>query len=146
MCQTRFVAQGIYLPGRQLLFFTAQAPLVLLERQLLRWRHRRQHTQAAAGGCARQPAAQGQQHSDSAPPLLSKQQQQQRRLAVLLGGAARTAATLGLLLLLAELLFWPPLEACACDVNGVAEAARALQSLGARAAAALARMKRSPAK
>lgn len=43
----------------------------------------------------------------------------------------RSFVTLAVLLLLAELLFWPPLEACAADVNGIAELSDGLTRVAA---------------
>jgi hypothetical protein len=35
MCQTSYVVAGSFLPGRHLLFFLLQSPLLLLERHML---------------------------------------------------------------------------------------------------------------
>lgn len=116
MCQTAYVTRGHFLPGRHLAFFVLQAPLVLLEKHISQTRH------GSSSSCS------------TASVVAVQQQQQQQRPAVqsVVHRLLRSCVTFGVLLALAELLFWPPLEACAADVNGIAELSDALAFVAAR--------------
>lgn len=123
MCQTSYVVQGRFLPGRHTLFFLLQAPLVLLEKQLT-------GTVPISCGCA--SCREGSLKNTLSPGTLCAG----ARLApkTLLGRALRSCCTFGVLMLLAEFLFWPPLESCAADVNGIAELSDGLAAAAARGA------------
>lgn len=113
MCQTSYVAAGTFLPGRHLLFFLLQAPFVLLERQLLK---RVTASNIAAAHSAQAPKQVAASQRALLHTSCSSSWQQVPSIVM----------TFIVLLVLAEWLFWPPLEACKSDVNGVAEIADGL--------------------
>lgn len=164
MCQTSYVQPGRFLLGRHTLFFLLQAPLVLLEKQLLGrcssgadgqaaplCRHAPQAegvmckesstgTACAASKCMQSasvggnPSANLTRHRSSRSSNDSSQVDRgveqvtaSNSLACSLQLLCRSAVTFTVLFVLAEWLFWPPLEACNADVNGIAEISDGLQ-------------------
>jgi hypothetical protein len=115
MCQTSYVVAGTFLPGRHLLFFLLQAPLLLLERHVLKWPTASSTTAAAVLGSTGDAQVAGSQPEVPPSRVIARWQ-----------GVQRSVVTFAVLLALAEWLFWPPLEACKSDVNGVAEIADGL--------------------
>jgi hypothetical protein len=115
MCQAAYVTRGHFLPGRHLAFFVLQAPLVLLEKHFSQT-HRGNSSNSSTASVAAVQALR-QQHSAVQSVV--------RRL-------LRSCVTFGVLLALAEVLFWPPLEGCAADVNGIAELSDALAYVAGR--------------
>jgi hypothetical protein len=109
MCQAAYVTRGHFLPGRHLTFFVLQAPLVLLEKSLL-------------FTCS----------STMTASTTARQQPQHSAVQSVLHKLLRSLVTFGVLLALAEMLFWPPLEGCAADVNGIAELSDALTHVAGR--------------
>jgi hypothetical protein len=129
MCQTSYVVAGSFLPGRHLLFFLLQSPLLLLEKHLLRQDPQcsslaplppRVDEAAAtvARSCEVTNRAQLQPSTNNYRRRLRRSSSWWQ--------LQRSVMTYAVLFLLAELLFWPPLEACKSDVNGVAEIADGL--------------------
>lgn len=139
MCQTSYVTPGKPLLGRHMLFFLLQAPLVLLERH----RSQRSTPQVPATANAVTPSRMQQQSSKSrhlaaaAAPCTgaggiiegwgSKCFSASTGL-VLQGPvvpqwqrAVQAVGTYTVLFVLADWLFWPPMESCKVDVNGIAE-------------------------
>jgi hypothetical protein len=135
MCQTSYVAAGTFLPGRHLLFFLLQSPLLLLERHTLQ-RGLRCSTLAPPPGEEEQqaPAAAPAAATARLREVTNNARLQQphriyrRRLRLTSSWwlVQRSVLTYAVLFCLAERLFWPPLEACKSDVNGVAEIADGL--------------------
>lgn len=142
------------MPGRHTLFFLLQAPLVLLEKHLtLKWSSSSSNSikTGSGGSSSNSRGKAGLEQSDKVDharsPIVNlvasscTPQQQAETPAQLRGGGSgvswvyihagrvlRSCCTLGVLLLLAEFLFWPPLESCAADVNGIAELSDMLSS------------------